>query len=460
MNNTRLGKKTIITILFIILISLISSQLAFGYTADFEERETRLIHPPILCAYEPNDSRIDEKIKQFWMKEVKNSVNDWKVKLQSKATQYRENWNIEYVQFPPMQVEIINFEKCDFVLLFKTKPPPEKRWLGVEKDAGNGKSIIEIYYLQRGICSSSEGYDYYCFNENEWRIISQLATTIRHEIGHALGLGHYLSDDPVVNSKWSKGITFAPSIMVEFHYGFEDLQEIMSKDINELHSMYGLNGFGEPKKFETVVNPPIEIIPPSSIITNSDTKLFLNVSPTNIQEGNWFTISGFLGSGSSKAKLPQDFSPVINSRISFNFEGIDSGYVTTNSFGKFEIGFTAQEISCESCKTQDFRFSAHYPGSSYLDETSSSLVIRITANPNNSGKLSESEFKSPLDRVTATFARVQNAFDKSFEDHSVNDHLQIKTNLKNNQNREQTFAYVVLIKDERGTGHWYIVHAK
>jgi hypothetical protein len=74
---------------------------------------------------------------------------------------------------------------------------------------------------------------------------------IRHEFGHALGLGHYISDDNNINLKWARGEATAPSIMVIFSHEVASENKIHPIDIEKVISLYGPDGFlgDQPKPF-------------------------------------------------------------------------------------------------------------------------------------------------------------------------------------------------------------------
>ena len=73
--------------------------------------------------------------------------------------------------------------------------------------------------------------------------MQQLQTVVKHEFGHALGLGHYKADDIDVSVAWARGTIPAPSIMAVFSHQNLNENVITPKDVVAVRSMYGENGF-------------------------------------------------------------------------------------------------------------------------------------------------------------------------------------------------------------------------
>ena len=76
------------------------------------------------------------------------------------------------------------------------------------------------------------------------------------------------------------------------------------------------------------------------------------------------------------------------------------------------------------------------------------FVNYLSTDDSNNFNDNESIYTNPTDKVTVTSWYNRNLDDDSLENYSINNSLLIISNLKNNQDRPQSFAYVVAIKDE------------
>jgi hypothetical protein len=113
---------------------------------------------------------------------------------------------------------------------------------------------VEIYYLQidPGIQIQTERqgntvyywYEYHPSYLNIPRGTLQLAFVIRHEIGHALGLGHYMVYDKSTKESWATGSISPPSIMIPEAPDYSKRAGIAPLDIDKMVSIYGYEGFG------------------------------------------------------------------------------------------------------------------------------------------------------------------------------------------------------------------------
>ena len=73
--------------------------------------------------------------------------------------------------------------------------------------------------------------------------MQQLSSAVKHEFGHALGLGHYIADDVQLNIDWARGVINAPSIMSVFTHQNVNENRITPKDIDKVRTLYGEKGF-------------------------------------------------------------------------------------------------------------------------------------------------------------------------------------------------------------------------
>jgi len=70
----------------------------------------------------------------------------------------------------------------------------------------------------------------------------QQGGTIKHEIGHSLGLDHYFSDNPEVTAKWSE-LLILPSVMISGVNNHANVKQVTATDIQKVRSIYGSEGF-------------------------------------------------------------------------------------------------------------------------------------------------------------------------------------------------------------------------
>ena len=244
---------TVIVSILIIGTLGFTSQSADAYTIEYEPIGVKLKQSPTICTLEPQNPELSDTEIEKLMEQARLGVLEWEAKLKS-AESYKQNkdfWTINYVIIVDSQ-ENLDESNCDIKIFFESQPTliNEQGLLGIaDFDPISDTWNIRIYYLEIKLQYVSERvadviYSTYVqyYTEN-LRISQQLGNTVKHEIGHALGLSHYASDDVAVNLQWSQALIPAPSIMIPFSDKVTSEQKILSNDVDKLRSIYGENGF-------------------------------------------------------------------------------------------------------------------------------------------------------------------------------------------------------------------------
>ena len=253
-------KKLILGIFLMVLITF-NVQASFGYSITFEDWGNRIKEIPLVCILEPtyeNNEYLTEDFVERLMKETWWVIEEWEVHLkQSERTSDKSKWEINQIIIPFEEQKEFEYYKCYIFIHFKDKPELEKDWYKIlgktEYEEGDtGRSDITIYYADIKFCVTEDIKFYYydpCYQDSR-RIMQQIKNLIKHEFGHALGLGHYVADSVEVNIAWARGQISAPSIMAVFtHQNFNE-NAITPKDIEKVRSIYGEKGFLQNKTIE------------------------------------------------------------------------------------------------------------------------------------------------------------------------------------------------------------------
>lgn len=248
------------------ILSVLVSGVIFGISQAFAEDQfllmpIRIQHGPTICAIEPHaDAKFPTLGKQL-LDETEYAVIDWKTKLNEGLGRHPV-WNITLIEVPLGQQNGFDYTQCDITIHYLPQPQDNPNGFiatGVTiPNFETGKTNIEIYYLD--IQSNwvktewtENGQGYYSYIDKPYytgfvATSTQLGSTIRHEIGHSFGLGHYIvSYDRLHNI--INGLEDMPSIMIDTvtvlgvkHY------DITSLDIAQVKSIYGSGGFDNQAK--------------------------------------------------------------------------------------------------------------------------------------------------------------------------------------------------------------------
>lgn len=216
--------------------------------ANYGTLENRFYTQPVVCIYEPEVSGARQIIIDTWLKETEIGIKNWEYELQANEYLNKNKWHIEVQKISLEQQLFFDNKYCDVEVRF-VKIDPKGVAAGWHIFDGS-KSQISLVYTDKEVCNTwIEGkyrYVEWCYKDDLIRS-KTLGNVASHEFGHAIGLKHYVSDNPNENYEWSSDPYASPSIMtLAVHYD-EDKNKIRQIDINKVREIYGADGFGDPK---------------------------------------------------------------------------------------------------------------------------------------------------------------------------------------------------------------------
>ena len=239
----------------VILGTLVLSQQAFAYEVTYKPIGFEFDHSPTICALEPQDPNLSSNEIEKFLELARHGVVEWETQLKN-AESNGDNkgyWNINYVEIKVDEKKSDSTSQCDVTIVFKDKFENPLLQHGVtgfaDYDPINEKWEVSIYYLKVHQCFVPKQVGPITINayetcyKGDLKTSQQIAVSILHEIGHTLGLGHYVANDDLVNLEWSEGKRPTPSIMTIFGNDIETTDQIRKVDVEKIREIYQENGF-------------------------------------------------------------------------------------------------------------------------------------------------------------------------------------------------------------------------
>ncbi len=240
-------------LVLVVSVILFTNSIPQSFAGDFQAPLFKWNYAPTICVFEPSDPKFPGLGKNMFFL-TQNAVLEWQAKLNG-GNARNGAWNFNLVDIPFSQTNSTSRSNCDIAVNFKPSPDnPDEKFseAGITLYKTFPKIYVTIYYLgvdlrEQYVTFLQNGTWYYTYQPIPYftgylASEPQLEMTIRHELGHSLGLGHYI----VSNEELTRivgGYEDMPSIMVTtvFTYGVTHF-DITPLDVKEIQSIYGTGG--------------------------------------------------------------------------------------------------------------------------------------------------------------------------------------------------------------------------
>lgn len=237
--------------LVLFLIGFLFLQTA--YAEEYYYNDHKFTHPPEFCIIEFEDPKFPEA-PTFLYEKTKLSIQEWENKL-IESTRENEGWDFTFsIRSQEDYDNPFHEPFCDIAIFFEGQPLPEEEQLYAGYTiAMLGFADIRIFYLE-----PIYGYSDYFVEKNGSQVREivvkeyknnldpNIDHIIKHEIGHALGLGHPKFD--ISDFKKNNERVVSPSIMgdqMDAFFTEKVSYEITDYDIQALVNLYGKDGINE-----------------------------------------------------------------------------------------------------------------------------------------------------------------------------------------------------------------------
>jgi hypothetical protein len=239
-------------IMKLLLILLLSGTILPVFAEDYYYfQEQKLYTVPEFCIIEFTDPQLPGAADTLYQI-TQNAIQEWEDKL-VRFTGEKQGWDFTYKIITQEQYDdIFSQDICDITIYYEREPTTEEELT----TAGHtyamwGFADITIFYLEpvwifAGQTETINGELYEVAELSHFKnsLDPFNDETVKHEIGHALGLDHYpAKTEEIINQS---GIYLAPSIMTLSEDDFIiDSMQITDYDIRSLVNLYGQDGINE-----------------------------------------------------------------------------------------------------------------------------------------------------------------------------------------------------------------------
>ncbi len=240
--------------------------------AGYQYESFRLKYTPTICEVEPNDTRFPN-LAQMVITTTHLSVQNWLAQLNNNSGK-NTTWKMNEIIIPPSD-QVNPDPACNVTIVYESQELDYcgQTYNGVYFACGtifNGITIpnpqtntalvfipylMPVYGKQCEYEKNGITYDMICRSQQVTESQTRLLKAIQHEIGHALGLGHFIASSQDEAGRWVAGTELVPSIMVSGQEGGIEYAKVTAQDVYEIRSIYGIDGFEmNPTGFENTLN--------------------------------------------------------------------------------------------------------------------------------------------------------------------------------------------------------------